>query len=341
MAKKLTFLVFKEKEIQIFKGNSFQDKELERSFMFDDLYKYYVSENHSAKETAKYFNILLSHLTKIMNNYNIKKPKALSYEWNKKTLKERYGSENYNNFEQHKKTCLEKYGVDNYFKLANKIKESHIKSFGYEYPAQNPEIMKQITQLYKERYGAQNSEGHKKYLERRRKTCLERYGVPEVMMNPEIAKKCNSDPQTIKKRFESRIRNGTTNTSKPEEDFYAWLCNEFSTSNIEREYVDEERYPWHCDFYLKDKDVFIELNLFFTHGDHLFNPENFEDTQKLRLWESKARTSTFYKNAIDVWTRLDPKKLESAKANNLRYLVAYSLEDIPKIKEQLNEIYRI
>lgn len=340
MTKKLTFLVFKEKEIQIFKGNSFQDKELERSFMFDDLYKYYVSENHSAKETAKYFNILLSHLTKIMNNYNIKKPKTLSYEWNKKTLKERYGSENYNNFEQHKKTCLEKYGVDNYFKLVDKIKESHIKSFGYEYPAQNPEIGKRITQLHKERYGVQNPEEHKKYLERRRKTCLERYGVPEVMMNPEIAKKCNT-MEKAKRCFKTRVEHGTTNTSKPEEDFYTWLCSKFDVSNIEREYVDEERYPWHCDFYLKDKDIFIELNLFFTHGGHPFDSKNSEDTQKLRLWESKAETSTFYKNAIDVWTKLDPKKFERAKINNLRYLVAYSSEDIPKIKEQLNEIYRI
>ena len=37
----------------------------------------------------------------------------------KKTKKEKYGNENYNNIEKNKQTCLEKYGVDNVFKSKN------------------------------------------------------------------------------------------------------------------------------------------------------------------------------------------------------------------------------
>lgn len=308
--------------------------------MFDDLYRYYITENHSAKETVIHFDILLSHLTKIMNNYGVKKPKSLSYEWNKRTLKERYGSETYNNIERNKKTCLEKYGVDNYFKLTDKIVESHIKATGYAYPMQNPEIKEKASELLKARYGVQNPEGHKNFLEKRRKTCLERYGVPEVMMNSEIAKKCNRNPSKIEKSFHTRIKNGTTNTSKPENEFYDWLRNTLGRDNVKKEYIDKERYPWHCDFYLRDRDIFIELNLFFTHGSHPYDPCDEEDQNKLKLWESKSKDSTFYKNAIEVWTKGDPQKIKKAKENNLNYYIVYNEEDIIKLKEQLLEIYR-
>lgn len=89
----------------------------------DELYNYYVIENHRYQDTAEKFNITKGMLTTLMNHYNLKKSKSLSHYWNRQTCLEKYGNENYNNLEQNKQTCLDRYGVDNQFKRADKVKE--------------------------------------------------------------------------------------------------------------------------------------------------------------------------------------------------------------------------
>ena len=45
---------------------------------------------------------------------------------------------------------------------------------------------------------------------------------------------------------------------------------------------------------------------------------------QLSDWIEKSKTSKYYKNAIEVWTRRDVKKRETAKANNINYLEVFS-----------------
>ena len=94
-----------------------------------------------------------------------------------------------------------------------------------------------------------------------------------------------------------------------------------------RQYRDE-RYPFACDFYIKSEDLFIELNLNWTHGLHPFDKNNKQDLEKLATWQEKAKTSAFYKKAIYTWTDLDVRKLKAAQENKLNYFAYYSEEEL-------------
>jgi len=79
-----------------------------------------------------------------------------------------------------------------------------------------------------------------------------------------------------------------------------------------------------CDFYIISEDRFIELNRFWTHNDHPFNPLSLEDISTLEDWEDKVRNGRpKYAEAIAVWSVMDPLKLQVAKENNLNYDVIY------------------
>ena len=118
-------------------------------------------------------------------------------------------------------------------------------------------------------------------------------------------------------------KNKSFNTSKPEENLYKELCLKYGEENVIRQYYDAERYPYSCDFYIKTEDLFIELNATWTHGGKPYNAEDKECQEQLKLWEEKAKTSDFYRNAIYTWTDLDVRKQTCAKRNNLNYKIIY------------------
>lgn len=126
------------------------------------------------------------------------------------------------------------------------------------------------------------------------------------------------------KRLRSLRNNKTFNSSKAEDVFYERLIRIFPDAI--RQYSDE-RYPYACDFYIAGLDLFLELNLSWTHGGHKFDESSGEDAAKLATWESLAKSSRYYANAIETWTRRDPEKLEKARRNNLNYVTLYSKND--------------
>ena len=148
-----------------------------------------------------------------------------------------------------------------------------------------------------------------------RKTCLEKYGVTCNLISQE----------SIDKMIETKRKNHTFNTSKPEEDLYEYIKLKFP--NIIRQYKDKERYPFACDFYIPELDYFIELNGMWTHGRHPYNEYSTEDIDILKEWKLKAKTSNFYKCAIKTWTISDPKKREIAKINKLNYKEVWDLNE--------------
>lgn len=101
---------------------------------------------------------------------------------------------------------------------------------------------------------------------------------------------------------------------------YEELCAVFGIDNVTRGYKDP-RYPFHCDFYIRSFDWFIELNASWTHGGHFFDPDSFEDREKLRVWLEKSENSKFYECAIQTWTVRDVQKYEYALQNDLAYFV--------------------
>ena len=79
--------------------------------------------------------------------------------------------------------------------------------------------------------------------------------------------------------YATKRKNGTFNSSKPEDMSYVLLCEVFGKDDIERQHKDD-RYPFLCDFYVKSKDLYIECNYHWTHGKHWFD-EKCEDDLKM------------------------------------------------------------
>jgi len=134
----------------------------------------------------------------------------------------------------------------------------------------------------------------------------------------------------LAKQYKTKKQKRSFNSSKPEDLFYETLVIRYGINNVEREYSIDKRYPFSCDFYIKSKDLFIELNLHWSHGGHPFDNSNPEDINKLNIWKEKAKTSEFYKNAIETWTIRDVKKHLAVKENNLNYIEYYSEIDMEK-----------
>lgn len=127
----------------------------------------------------------------------------------------------------------------------------------------------------------------------------------------------------ISKQYITRKANNTFNTSQPENDLYKFLLEENKNKTIYRQYKDPERYPFYCDFYIVEDDLFIELNAHWTHGGKPYNPDDSECQERLKEWQEKAKVSKFYKAAIETWTVRDVKKINYAKKNNLNYKTIY------------------
>jgi hypothetical protein len=109
--------------------------------------------------------------------------------------------------------------------------------------------------------------------------------------------------------------------SKQEDKMWEILKEKFI--NVIRQYR-EDRYPFACDFYIPEKDLFIELNLFWSHGKKPFENTK-EDINKINKWKSK--NTKFYNNAIETWTVRDVLKRNTAKQNNLNYLEFFYFKD--------------
>lgn len=144
--------------------------------------------------------------------------------------------------------------------------------------------------------------------------------------NPELKK------EYVKKGNNTKIKNKSFNTSKPEINFYNFLLKIYNKNDIKRQYQ-EERYPFMCDFYIESEDLFIELNLHWTHGKHPYNEEL--DKETLNTWLEKAKTSKFYEQAIYVWTNLDKQKEAYITKNKLNLIRFYSEEDILKWQNKI------
>lgn len=234
------------------------------------------------------------------------------------------------------KTIQSIYGVDNVFDASvfpfivdedrivagrQKRTQTLISRYGVEHPNQYPEFKEKMMDSYREtmlriygvEYALQNKESALKARDSRQKTMLERYGVKNTVESPILRSKI----------FESRALNGTLNTSTSEEKLYLLLCEVFGESDVYRNIVIDGRYPFHVDFYIKSRDLFIELNGDACHGDHWFDPSNDLDLVKVNKWFSKflETKSPRYFNFIKTWTRRDLLKRAYAKKFRLNYLV--------------------
>lgn len=224
-------------------------------------------------------------------------------------------------------TCQEKYKNTCFVKteeFKEKSKQTCLERYGVEYASQADAFKEQVKNTCNERYGGIGTAS----IQTRKKiqdTCLVRYGAAHFFKSTQY----HDMVDTLQaKRYATLAANNTFVSSSPEERFFSYLLDTFDEADVIRQYKDSSRYPFACDFYIKSQDLFIELNINWTHGGHPFDSTNKADLDKLATWQEKAVTSAYYRNAIETWTNRDVKKLQCAKNNNLNYIAYYSEGDI-------------
>lgn len=197
---------------------------------------------------------------------------------NRESNLENYGVESYAQTQECKdkikRTCLERYGVDHYAKTAefklrigsqleailDKSKQACLAKYGVEYYMQSEEFKQ-----YAKRYFSANRD---EIQSKAKAACQDKYGADCYFLSEDYRSKlpaikallAEKRAEIQEKSMNTKRRNGTFNSSKPEELFYEALIEKFGADNIVRQYKCAS-YPFNCDFYVKSRDLFIELNL--------------------------------------------------------------------------------
>lgn len=234
------------------------------------------------------------------------------------TNQERYGVDCVLELESVKRQVAEtnrrKYGVDCFLKtelFREMYRAKSIEKYGCEYPIQSAVVQQHIRESMRARHGVdypwQNPGIYAKY----RETMGLVYGETHPMRVESIRNRAG----------DTKSRNGTWASSGPEESLYRRLVDRFGDADVVRQYNKDSRYPYHCDFYIASRDLFIELNGDWSHFSHWFGSGEF-DADVVAAWMDKGTGR--YLSAAHAWTVSDVKKREAARVGNLNYVVFWS-----------------
>lgn len=218
---------------------------------------------------------------------------------------------------KYENTCLERYGFTTPLKDKKRReigKNTCIKKYGVEFASQSNDIKRKI-----------------------RNTCIKKYGVEWISKSNEWKEKMSVIMQsetTQSHRILKLKAHKTFNTSKPEEELFLYIKEKFPS--VKRQYKDNARYPWCCDFYIPEFDLFLELQGTWTHGKHAFDKNSKEDQLILEQWKKKSEEHPFYLNAIKTWTERDVEKRNTAKENKLNFKEVWSSNEGKSFIDELH-----
>ena len=231
--------------------------------------------------------------------------------------------------EKRKQTSLKHYGVEIPSKcqiIKDKMKRTLLDVYGVDHPSKSPEIQERKRQTTLNHYGVENPFASPEIKEKIKQTCLDKYGEENPAQSQMVKDKIISKSAEIQqKSYETKKKNHSFKSSKFEQEFKKWLDD----NNIDYRYqYKSDKYPFNCDFYFPDKDLYLEIQGHWTHGKQPFDPNNQDDITYLNFMKSK--NTKFYDNAIDVWTIRDPLKRSWAKDHKLNWVEVFStnLDDI-------------
>lgn len=190
-----------------------------KEYWWESNQSYYVNDNGYKINSKKYccFDCgIKAHTDKVkqgmLNKYGVENISLLkenklkvSNSWKNKTKEQikditnkakntklnRYGKENYVNVKAAKNTKLEKYGNENYNNI-DKIKQTNLEKYGVEIVSCNESIKNKISLSYSNKTQQELFEIQNK----RKETCINRYGVENIIDSNEIKEKiketCNA-----------------------------------------------------------------------------------------------------------------------------------------------------
>lgn len=217
-----------------------------------------------------------------------------------------------------KATHLARHGVENPFArddVKDQIRQTIREHYGVDNPSLSPVVQERRRQTMQERYGVDNPFASETVKEQIHQTVQERYGVDYVFQSDEI----------IARAMDTKRKNGTFATSSAEDALYGLLVGYADQlgMTVVRQHRDEKRYPFAVDFYIPERDLFIELNGSWSHGRHWYEADRGMDQKTVRTWRKKGEKSQYYRNALEVWTERDVRKREAAREAQLNYVTLW------------------
>ena len=235
-----------------------------------------------------------------------------------------------------RKTCLKKYGVEYYGQTVearkaqsermranldvfmSKSRASMLKRYGVKYSWESAALRNKAYSTMQKRYGTScycQSDDYRENLDsimdKVRNTNMSRYGAPFYVQSDEYKQNVDDIQSRI---IATKRQNGVLNTSTVEKHVKGF-------DDFEVQYNKDTRYPYLCDFYDKGRDLFIEVNASWTHGCHWYDTE--KDAGVCTKWKDKSEASTYYANALEVFTKRDVEKRETARVNSLNYVTLW------------------
>ena len=241
-------------------------------------------------------------------------------EKSKQTCLEKYGVEYVSQTKEFresvKRTCLDKYGAEcslQSSKIKEKSKQTLINKYGVDNIAKLQETTKKKKQTCLDKYGAESYSQTHEFKEKYKQTMLKNYGVKSYFQSNEYKSKIED---IISKIYQTKKLRKSFNSSKIEKEFKKWL--EDNHINYKYQYKSKD-YPFNCDFYFPDKKLYLEIQGYFTHGDHPYDLNNPVDN--ILLQKLKEHN---YHNIVKIWSIKDPLKRETAIKNNLNWIEVFT-----------------
>lgn len=149
-------------------------------------------------------------------------------------------------------------------------------------------------------------------------TFLEKYGVENPMYSADVKsrhKAIVSSADVNLRRIKTKRENGSFNTSLSEYRLYNMLTDYFGEDDVLTNHKTPE-YPYMCDYYIKSRNMYIELNAHWSHGGHWYNPN--KDSIRIADWNSRSK---YYHNAAVTFSERDVAKRNCARDHSLNYIV--------------------
>ena len=232
-----------------------------------------------------------------------------------------------------KATCNERYGGDYPFSSADVQEKgclTRLRKYGYRHLVSSPEFIERRRKIFLEKYNVEFVWQIPGVRDKGVATLFENWGVQNPLQSAEI-RKMRSDTMFAKtgyhwpmqnpvvkdKMLATKLKNGTFCASKAEDALYEKLVGHFGSDDVIRQHS-SELYPYACDFYIKSRHMYIELNGFATHGGHWFG----SCASDVVLYENAKQWGESVCGYNDhTWAVRDVVKRETARKNNLNYVV--------------------
>jgi len=259
----------------------------------DEIEYLYIELNLRKKDISKFCGISFRKLSFMMTKLKIHKNPIL-------------------NLKLRQETCIQKYGVSN----PNKTKEVRNK------------IENTCMIRYGEKCYSKTSECKKRVKETNLKNC----GFENNSQSPKWKENIQKNKEEINKKiYLTKKKNGSLGKSKIEDKIYEILLTKFPNAIHHPE--PSEKYPFQCDFYIPELDLYIEYQGYGSHGGEPFNSNNPKHINLVNKWKQQAKEINFkgekktqFNIYIKVWTQDDTLKRETARKNKLNWIEFFNIK---------------